>query len=100
MMKIPISRITARMNVYRLIKFYTPYEYMPSAGIQYDISDQYLAITEDEEYYMEITTEDYLHCNGNELKKCPYNFLMREVSVQPTCTVGLFLGKIKIIKQK
>jgi hypothetical protein len=69
MMKIPISRITARMNVYRLIKFYTPYEYMPSAGIQYDISDQYLAITEDEEYYMELTTEDYLHCNGNELKK-------------------------------
>jgi hypothetical protein len=47
MMKIPISRITARMNVYRLIKFYAPYEYMPSASIQYDISDQYLAITEE-----------------------------------------------------
>jgi hypothetical protein len=39
---------------------------MPSAGIQYDISDPYLAITEDEEYYMELTTEDYLNCNGNE----------------------------------
>jgi hypothetical protein len=25
---------------------------------------------------------------------------MREVSVQPTCTLGLFLGKMKINKQK
>jgi hypothetical protein len=39
MLKIPISRIAARMDIYRLIKFYTPYEYLPSACIQYDIND-------------------------------------------------------------
>jgi hypothetical protein len=71
MLKIPISRIAARMDIYRLIKFYTPYEYLPLAGIQYDIKDQYLAVTRDAGYYMELSTEDYLHCSGNEFKKNP-----------------------------
>jgi hypothetical protein len=68
MLKIPISRIAARMDIYPLIKFYTPYEYLPSAGIQYDIQDQYLAVTRDNGYFMELSTEDYLHCSGNELR--------------------------------
>jgi hypothetical protein len=68
MLKIQISKIAARMDIYRLIKFYTPYEYLPSAGIQYDIQDQYLAVTSDNGYYTELSTEDCLHCPGNELK--------------------------------
>jgi hypothetical protein len=100
MLKIPISRITARMDIYRLIKFYTPYEYLQSAGIHYDIKEQYLAITKDAEYYLELSTEDYLHCKGNELKKCPYSYLIREVSVQPSCNVGLFLNDLNIISKQ
>jgi hypothetical protein len=57
-LKIPISRITAWMDVYRLIKFYTPYDYIQSAGIRYDIFDQYLVITQDRDYYMELSNED------------------------------------------
>jgi hypothetical protein len=68
-LKIPISRIAARMDIYRLIKFYTPYEYLPSAGIQYAIQVQHLAVTRDNGYFMELSTEDYLHCFGNEFKK-------------------------------
>jgi hypothetical protein len=67
MLKIPIFRITARMDSYGLVKFYIPYEYLPSASIHYDIQDKYLAVTRDNGYYMELSTEDYLHCSGNEL---------------------------------
>jgi hypothetical protein len=100
MLKIPISRIAARMDIYRLIKFYTPYEYLPSAGIQYDIPDRYLAVTRDNGYYLELSTEDYLHCSGNELMKCLYNYLIREVSVQPRCIVGLFLSNLDVISKQ
>jgi hypothetical protein len=64
------------------------------------IQDQYLAITHDNGYYMELSTEDYLHCSGNELKKCPYNYLIREVFVQPSCIVGLFLKNLDIISKQ
>jgi hypothetical protein len=66
-----IFKITARMDIYRLLKFCTSHAYLPSASIQYDIKDQYLAITRDAGYYIELSTEDYLHCSGNEFKKKP-----------------------------
>jgi hypothetical protein len=99
MIKIPISRIQARMDLYRLIVFPTPYDYLPNSGVHYDLHDKYLAITPDHEFYLELSTSDYLHCKGEELKKCPYSFLLRETAHRPSCAVGIFQNNLEIIKQ-
>jgi hypothetical protein len=49
---------------------------------------------------MELTTKDYLHCNGNKLKNFHIIFFYWGKSVQPICAFGLFLGKMQIIKQQ
>jgi hypothetical protein len=69
-------------------------------GIHYNLKDTYLSITPDQQFFLELSTEEYLHCRGEELKRCPYNFLIKEVARQPTCSVGLFLDDKNVIKEK
>jgi hypothetical protein len=99
MIKIPISRIQARMDLYRLIVFPIAYDYLPNSGVHYDLHDKYLAITTDQEFYLELSTSDYLHGKGEELKKCPYSFLLRETAHKPSCAVVIFQNNLNIIKQ-
>jgi hypothetical protein len=79
--------------------FPTPYTSLQRTGTHYNLKDTYLAITPDQQFFLELSTEEYLHGRGDELKHCPYNFLIKEVPQQPTCVVGLFLDEASVIKK-
>jgi hypothetical protein len=99
MMKVPLSSLETRMNIYKVTTFSSPFPHLNNTGLQFDLVDMYFAINFDEKMYLELSMVDYLHCSGLQLKRCDNNLMIRNIVNNPSCLVAIYLDNLHLIKQ-
>ena len=87
--QIPISARNSLFNLYRVMNFPVPFNQTTTHATQIMGLPHFLAITTDNKYFVELSTEDMLQCTGSPIKTCMAAQAQRSV-VKASCAVALY----------
>ena len=88
---IPISAREAIFNLYRLVKFDVPLNESTRHATRVMNLPHYLAISVDNKYFVEMSTDDLLQCSGSPMKRCSAFMAHRSV-VDGSCAMAIYKG--------
>ena len=101
--KFPISNLKTKFTVYQTSVTSTPLMKNKTDNGQrslriFNISP-YLAVADDNSFYVELTTSEYQICISNPFKKCPGTVTLRPID-NPSCTQSVFFDNHADILQR
>ncbi len=94
--KVPISNLKSEFKVYQTIVTSSPLTknatHNGNRTTQIVNSSPYLAITEDDSLYAELSDLDYTSCSSSPFKICQRPLTLRPVNQNHSCSVALYFG--------
>ena len=101
--KIPISNLKTKFTVYQTSVTSTPLMKNKTDNGQRSLRifsiSPYLAVAEDNSFYVELTPSEYQICISNPFKKCPGTVTLRPID-NPSCTQSVFFDNHANILQR
>ena len=86
--------LTTSADIFKLFRLHTIPVILASNRSEYtqiDVSDKYLALSVNEQYYTVLAESEYLSCKGTQYMRCDGIMRMKPIS-NPSCMLGLFKG--------
>ncbi|CAH1803076.1 unnamed protein product [Owenia fusiformis] len=98
--RIPLTSVPFMLNVYHVISMpvhIPPTEKstnMKETNHSTEINEipPYLAMSPDQDFFVELSNEEYLTCKGDQLKICTTALTLKQTNTQATCATSLFFN--------
>ena len=87
--KFPLKSEDTTFDLYQIKTFPTVIDYTRNESSLIKIDNDFIGISMDTKYFIEISFEDYSLCHGNQLRRCDHIFTLRETA-SPSCALAIF----------
>lgn len=97
-LEIPISSYQGHFNVFAVNTFPLPTTHTVKGYTQIQAPTDYFGITLDHQFFLTMSTHQWLQCHGTNLKYCTHVYSVMQTS-QELCITALFYGNLFKIKE-
>ena len=97
-LKIPLSSTSDLFNIYRFHSVPMPIGQNRNESTRIAVEKNYLAVSQNNNFYATLSDTEYEICAGNTYKRCDKLLIVKE-TLNPDCMYALFIDNVKLISK-